>query len=381
MRQLVICFYLFCACTTFTLHAQSFSTRKLAELGGCISKTSLPKKDSIFKCAQVKGQLVRIEYNYKKEVTHLGIAVFSQGTKEKYGTPVCNFIERLMLELALQGNNPNEINKKLKEYKISMEDRTGWRSSSILLPDITVGAILNRMKGTAQFSLKQWGNYYAASWALGNNKFFVSIPASRELIFGTNKKESDEILNKLIQENRCHTYYRDNEENESYDNLVDTVVDNQNVFVKKGSSFVLTKINSDIYMSKDVVERYYPLNDRNYPSFSLKNLLLTPNLNPTIQLHLKHSMYGNRNSECDIRWTDFVCFFKQGFDMYCYVEDSKSPTLKATVILHSTKYNYIHLLSITADADTIFQKDGQLYAELYSNIPQNNIKSLFQTNL
>ena len=52
-------------------------------------------------------------------------------------------------------------------------------------------------------------------------------------------------------------------------------------------------------------------------------------------------------------------------------------TVNATLVFRNVKLDFIHMLVFKTPMNDIFKKDGTLYAELYTNIPQSDIRNLF----
>jgi hypothetical protein len=353
--------------------AQSFASKKLSEIGELMPKSSLPASDSIFTCLPiVNGKQLVIQYNNKKEIEHLGVSLFSPETKKIINDPVCSFIERLMLELLLQKNS-DDVAKKLQEYNITIEEKSLLAGVS---QTPTLQKLLDKLQPPLQFMLHQEEATYYAGWQLNNGEqFTVSFPASRELIFGTNKKESDLSLSELLPKNRCDKKI-DHFSIVTLDDL-EVVPSNSNVFVRKGATFAFPEFDSHTYLKKNTDNSFFPVFDSNHPALSLKNLLLIKDINTTLKLHIKHKMYGNFSPEFEIAPSDFICFFQTEFDIYAHVDDSKQDVLNATVILYNRMYNYLHLLTIKTFVNKLFENNSVLDADFYSNIPQHNISNLF----
>ena len=355
------------------LQAQSYSSIKMAEIGKQFPKECLPKVNSIFDCPQIlKSKSFIIQYNKKNEIEHLGISLFSPETKQMINLPVCNFIERVSLELLLQKTEPL-TQKKLKEYQISLEKKGKLLGNTKIS---SIENLLSNLKQPVRFDLHQHDGTYYASWEQEDGELYIlTFPASRELIFGTNKKESDLTLSEQLSENIC--------ENLSLNKLnvqkqeLETIPNHKTVFLKRGNPFDIPELNSDTYYEQDSNGILLPVNSHVYPAFLLKNMLLIPQFKTTLKLHVKHRMYGNFTPEFDIKPSNFICFFQPEFDIYCFVDDSKEEIIKATVVLYNRMFNYIHLLSVKTTVSTLFQKNGILEAEFFSNIPQHNIKNLF----
>lgn len=372
-----ICILSVFLCLAGAVRSQTYSSVKLSEIGEELPAKCLPPTDSIFNCRQIiTGKSLAVKYNGKKEVEHLGVSLFSPEMKEVINLPVCNFIERFLLELILQKTTV-AIAQRLDEYGVGIEEKN-VRGRKEIRSVQNISAVLNKMQGQVKFALQQEGTSYSAIWDLPNNETFtMTFPASRELIFGTNKKESDRRLGELLTENHC-SKIKQEIRRITPDDVTPSSFDSA-VFEHHGSFFMMPQLNSDKYYYRGMDKNFYPLNAANYPALSLHNLLLIPQPNTTLRLHLTHRQYGNFTPEFDMKLCDFICFFQSGFDSYCHVENPEPGALQATIILHSKAFNYIHLLNITTNISAVFQENGILYAELYSNIPQHNIENLFQT--
>jgi hypothetical protein len=212
-------------------------------------------------------------------------------------------------------------------------------------------------------------------WEFENgNGLVMTFPANRELIFGTNKKESDLSLNENLNLQHC----ADSVERQSYftENQVNKIDEQTGFYLKEGSYFTLRQLNSDILCTKDSIDRFFPVFDKRFPEISLKNLLLKALGNP-LKIHIKHRMYGRFTPEFTMPLNDFTCYFQKEYQSYCFVEQGKNDVLEGTLILHNSRYNYIHLLTVTVSPATFFGGEGVLQGDFTTNIPQDNIKSLF----
>ena len=354
------------------LQAPTFSSRKLTELGESFPKTCLPPTDSIFNCPKItKGKSFVIRYNSKNEVEHLGVSLFSPETKEMINLPVCNFIERTMLELLLQ-KSPGDIQSKLREYKIRLqkdgaEYGTGFFHS--------LGNVLDGVQYPTLFTLYK-DSIYTAYWEFGiNESLSMSFPASRELIFGTDKKESDSYIGELFVNNDCR---------KNFDAVVpDLVSDDEltliagtDLYKREGKTFIIAQINTDTYYQRS--DGFYrPAFDPAYLNESLANLFLTEQIENSLLLKITHRMYGGFTPEFIIPLNRFICLFNNEFTSYCLLHRTDSKSIQISVVLHNSDFNYIHLLRVRTTVEQLFTNNGILTADFYTNIPQHNLKSLF----
>jgi hypothetical protein len=187
--------------TSVSLQAQTYASLRLQMLGEMMPVRSIPVKDSIFRCTKVlQGKMLTVNYNEKQEIEHLGVSLFSAEIKDLINKPVCNFIERILLDLLLH-EKEGMLQRKLDEFEITLAN-TGIRGK----PVGELSKLLNAMQEPVQFQLNQDNKRYQALWLFdndGNSGLEMTFPANRELIFGTNKVESDTRLNEMLAVQHC----------------------------------------------------------------------------------------------------------------------------------------------------------------------------------
>jgi len=356
-------------------HAQTYSSVKLEELGDEIPASCLPSTNSIFNCPELlKKKSLVVNYNPAHEISHLGISLFSDETKELLNLQVCNFIERMMLELVLETSTENLMHK-LDRQKLTLT-KNGLPYGEVRFNSIS--NVLDELDLPAQFSILREDDKFAAIWKYNQDDQFVfTFPASRELIFGTDKKESDDLLNKtlfgsgrLCNETNSVSAEAVTEAHLSFDRA-------KNIYTNKGVEFMMAEINSNTYYQKKG-NTFELLFEKDFPAESFTNLVMNNMGSLNHKLHVTHRMYGNFSPDFDITLKEFLCYFQGDFNMYAaaFPDSKDSKQMKLTVILRNMEYNYIHLLVITAPINNIFSQDGLLTAEFYSNIPQQNIRNL-----
>lgn len=355
------------------MQAQTFATRKLTETGELFPKICLPATDSIFNCPQItKGKSFIVQYNRKNEIEHLGVSLFSPETKKMISLPVCNFIERLMLELLLQKSTA-DVESKLAEYQIKLQ-RNGLEYGRNAFTSIT--QLLSDIQNPTRFTLLK-DSVYAAVWEFGNKEqLILSFPASRELIFGTDEEESDADIGELFADDNCEQgFHTVAPEIVSANEL--TPVTGTDLYKRKGGMLMIPQINSDTWYQRS--DNLYRLTfSPAYPFESLENLFITKQIENTLLLKITHRKYGGFTPEFTIPLNRFFCLFDKGFTTYCVLRRTDPKSIKISVILHNRDFNYFHLLDIQTTAEQIFKSGGILTADFYTNIPLHNLKSLFK---
>jgi len=354
------------------LNAQEtkFSTKKMEDIASHIPQKYFTNQDTIVLCPEIcQSKSLVIQYNNKYQISHIGLSMFSKETKEIINEPVCDFIERLLLELVI-AKDKNSIMEILNISKITLQQNgidfgTKYGKS--------IGVILREIKEPTLFTLGKTPTLYAAVWKYGDNEtLLLRFPANRELIYGTDKKESDGILYDELKDNQCSDSIGPAMSDTDY-LTIDKKDDN--LYINRGDTFMLSDINSDTYYKK-TNKGYEFVYDTKYPEESLSNLIEGYSNNKNLRLHIKHRMYGNFSPEYEMKLTDFLCFFKNDFNIYTASYRKEDGVLKSTVIFQNKQMNFIHLLLISTPESSIFDNNGIMTADFYSNIPQQSIKNI-----
>ena len=348
-----------------------FSLKKLEEIASKLPSKYLVKRDTIMPCPDIcRNKSIVVGLNEKRQVSHFGISLFSKETKEIINRPVCDFVERLLLELALT-KDKNSVIAMLDRNKIIL------RRNGVIFGEgfvNSIDAILQEIDVPVQFMLIKDEDSYTVVWEYGDDDMLaINFPLNRELILGANKKESDNLLYDLLKDNNCMNVAEIKERMFEDGTLTST---DDTVFICKGDTFMFKGINTDSYYQK-TDNGFKLIYDKKFPKESLSNLILGYDANKTLKILVKHSMYGNFSPEYEMKFIDFMCFFKNDFDIYAASYLKEPGELKSTIVFQNRQYNYINLLIINTSDESIFDKNGVMTASFYSNIPQHNIKSLF----
>ena len=348
----------------------AFATKKLEDIASLLPAKYIVDRDSIMICPEIcKNKSFVIQFNEKHQVAHLGISMFSKEIKVLINEPVCNFVERLLLELSIT-DDKNEIISMLDHYGILVQ-KNGRKFGTNNLTSIR--AILNEIEDPVRFALSKDDKAYTFFWEYGSQQIFaIQFPLNRELVTGVNKLEADNVLFDQLKENNCtnlpaHTSYKFED--------AELITNDGTVYICKGDSFMLGLINENTYYTK-TTEGYELIFDEQYPKESLSNLFMRNIENNQLKIHITYSMYGNYNPEFEMKLNDFICFFNNDFKVYTVAYQREPEMIRATVIFQNKQYNYIHLLVINVKKENIFQGNGVVTASFRSNIPQHNIRNL-----
>ncbi len=310
-----------------------------------------------------KSKPITIEWG-NSHPTHIGISLFSPQMKDMINHEICNFVERLFLELSLFPSK-EEAALYLRRHKISLtRNNESYGTSSFTdirksIEDITQPSLfnVNNIEGIFTVTL-EYGVF---------NNIRVSFPASRELIYGIDKKESDFDVNTRLQsknkQKKLAKKFR----------TADLIRYKNGISKLPGNMFMINRLRNDAYyLNKSLT----PVFSAKLPQESITNLMQGI-VDTDIRLEVKHRMYGNFTPDFIIGLNELFNAFSVGFNIYTGSQELDDGRIQCITIFHNQLYNYLHMLIVSAEKEQYFNSDAVLDADFFSNIPQHYIKNLF----
>lgn len=149
------------------------------------------------------------------------------------------------------------------------------------------------------------------------------------------------------------------------------------IWLVKGDSFQIKSLRSDFYICKKKRE-WAVLNDPRYPYESMTNLLLNRIEDNKHQLRLIHHQYGGKKPEVLIPMQRLYDVFARHMQLYASVTKINNVEIRAVLIFHQKRLDYIHMLDLRIPSSQLFDKQSTLTGDFYTNIPQHNVKSIFR---
>jgi len=316
---------------------------------------------------QAQGKTLPIIYRWDENeiLDHIGYRFLQDIDTVVIDNAIIRFIERELLTMLTS----NDINQTLITYR-----ENGF---SILLNNAPVGQsffqnkrqLLNLLENNLGITITLDSQKYdiVLLCAKGQQLSF-RFKADSELITGMDKMERDVRL-ALQLKNHCATNDRAVSSDYSYLQLL-----RDSLYVDKGSSFMIPQINSDLFYVK-ADSSYNLALDKSLIAESFANALLVPVKND-YEINITHRMYGKTVKEYTINSRDFDDYFHSDYDRYFGVESLGKDTLTGTLILNDRYAGSIHLAFVSISLKELLN-GGTMTMQLYSNIPQHNIKTLF----
>lgn len=158
------------------------------------------------------------------------------------------------------------------------------------------------------------------------------------------------------------------------DRLAETA--ERGVYILQGDSFQVKSLRSDIYLRK-IDDQWRPIFDSRYPMESLVNLLMNRVRDNRHQLTLHHHQYGGEVPTIVMAMQTFFDVLGRHMDTYCSVTSLNAEEVCAVLVMHQRRLNYIHMLELRIKLSQLFEPEGMVSAELYTNIPQGNVLNVF----
>lgn len=149
------------------------------------------------------------------------------------------------------------------------------------------------------------------------------------------------------------------------------------VFVVSGDSFQIKSLRSDFYVYKKD-DLWTPINDRSYPMETMVNLLLNRINDNQHVLEIRHHQYGGKNPSISLPMQNLFDLLARNTELYCSVTFIDKHEIRAILVFHQQKMNFIHMLELKADTRKLFDLKSTFYGDFYTNIPQNNVKDIFR---
>jgi len=328
-------------------------------------------KDTVVLCRDmVQGDTVPLAFCFDENrvLEHIGYRFLPVNDSVTAKNVIVRFIEREWLALLLIGNTDQTLTSYRENgLSILLNDKPLPRN---LLQDKR--SLLNLLKNSLGMTFRYDGKRYDVSLSCADGRELTFLfPADSELLTGMDKKERDV---QLAIQLKNHKSLRNNIMAPDYSYLQ---LLRDTVYVDKGSSFMIPEINNDLFYVK--ADSTYNLTlDRSLIAESFSNALLVPCLN-NYTIHITHRMYGGVVKEYSINSRDFDDYFLNGYDRYFGIESlgkEGKEKLTGMLILNDRNAGSIHLAHVSVTLNDLLN-GGAMEMQLYSNIPQHNLKSLF----
>ena len=347
-------------------YSQALQNLYLSLPEGCRVDTTTTDTIVLYKDL-VQGKTLPVIYRWDENdiLEHIGYRFLQDVDTVVIDNAIIRLIERELLTVLTS----SDLNQTLITYR-----ENGF---SILLNNTPVRQnylqnkrqLLNLLENNRGITINFESPKYDVVLSCANGqKLSFHFKADSELITGMDKMERDVRL-ALQLKNHCAANERVVSSDYSYLQLL-----RDSLYVDKGSSFMIPQINSDLFYIK-ADSAYNLALDKSLIAESFANALLVPVKND-YKINITHRMYGKTVKEYTINSRDFDDYFHADYDRYFGVEAVGKDNLTGTLILNDRYAGSIHLAFVSISLRELLN-GGTMTMQLYSNIPQHNIKTLF----
>lgn len=328
------------------------------------------EKDSVFFCPQLaKGKQFIVVHDERGQITHMGMSVFTAELKAMSSPVLCNFIERLMLELLLKDSDKERL-------KFMQEERFKMMLNGYPFGHVRFGSFadcLPLFEENSASSFKEYDRGYSFNLERGEETFVIAFAKDRELIFGTDKAEQDSVTGALLAASTADKLPV------VIPSLYSLRDEGDGVYCLRGSAFLIDSLRSDLFFETQGGEVKPIFNERD-PIHSVHNLLMGQVDVPRVVLEINHKQYGLKtpkyrlsvaqalNALCDENTQSFAVgrLVNGGVDV------------SGVLVLYNPKFQFINMLLMTVEMKKLFDPTAVIPVYLYTNVPQQNILNLFE---
>lgn len=351
--------------TLSNIFAQRFDCKYIESLYSSMP-SQLIETDSYF----LNGFKVKVD-SLNGTITNVGVQVAN--IENLSDSLLVSFIERKLLEIMIANNRHDLIN--VLDHSKTKLIFNG--DDYIIGPIWDLKEGLNIVRENETMLVYRDSLNYSIQWGKGNDKFAMYFPANIQAITSKDKAELEVELADLLTAN-----YNFTQKGISID-VTNLEEKEEGVYIKAGRNFILDNITNNIYFQKDKQGQYELIYSPDYIAETLANLFYFPLLgNNNITLEIQHKRYANKTSDYILSISQLINFCQMNSLIpYIGIESVKEELLEATVILHSEKYNYIHLLHVRTNTESLMNSSNAvIYFQMYSYINTDNVTNLFNTD-
>ena len=357
--KLYVCMLLYIATTMWSgLHAHNdYKTDLLNKISACMKMhdtiVSMPNGEYYGKLKYGNKPLTVIIDN--GVVEHIGYMIFTKCQRDGLRSPVCNFIERYLLESSLPLKKEKNINTQMHEDDVHFN--SGKMADLYHLMQDTSNAISVKLLDGRRYELR-WYN-------LTGDVCSLDFPVDYSLLNGSELLENERRLEKFLLHPVSIGGKKDSLEIKR-DYLLATW--QNNYFILPGKSYYTDALTSNRYYEKDdSIGSYRLVYNTKYPQESIANLLTTAEIENDFLLDVKFVKYGGAGSR-----------IKSGCEPFFGIISYDGNVAECEVIMRNEAMGYNHIMRVTFDVSLLEAREGLIKARLNSYVPSGNIKFLFE---
>lgn len=300
-------------------------------------------------------------------VEHIGYMIFTKCQRDGLRSPVCNFVERYLLESSLPLKRDKNIDTRMHEDDVHFN--SGKITDLYRLMQDTSNTISVKLLDGRRYELR-WYN-------LTGDVCSLDFPVDYGLLNGSEMLENERRLEKFLLHPVNIVGKKDSMEIKR-DYLLATW--QSNYFILPGKSYYTDALTSNRYYEKDDLSGSYRLvYNTKYPQESIANLLTTAEIENEFLLDVKFVKYGGANSRIAVPLNSWVQYcIKSGCEPFFGIISYDGNIAECEVIMRNEAMGYNHIMKVTFDVSLLEAREGSIKTRLNSYVPFGNIKFLFE---
>jgi hypothetical protein len=309
------------------------------------------------------GKFLSVLIN-KSKLQKLGFEVKNLYLLINYDSIVKTFIERTLLRLSFDSTIPDIINTaETSQIRFLFQDK------DLLFTQVnSFQKLFDFINSSEQFKLAKNDYMFVAEWNNGENRLKMIFPNNYQLLAGKNKKELDEELLKNLNEIISGSLLTEPLKISEISN------DSLPIVRLKGSSY-MDHLSSDIFYKWNGTDSLLVF-EKDLIPYSISNLFLNTKLTGNRNLGLNQKLYGGRSFTYSLFLKNFLTYFENDFQRFVGLENNDKDLIEGTVVFSHKYFNFVHLLHFKTTSSEIFNDNGNLIANFYTNIPMNNVSDV-----
>ena len=317
-------------------------------------------------CAPIfKGRVLTVTVDSGR-VSHIGYCLFSSKQREAFGTTVCNFIERYLLELDLP--IMPEISRQ-ERMSIDRVTIIGHADVAALCADTTVSIHTQVI----------YEKGYTMSWQReGRQLCSITFPVEYNLLIGVDMEERERRLPLELA--------RFSSAPQPQIPLCDSLPPlqlrkswNDNYYTLHGGHYLLESLSANSYYSKDTLGHLLPIFSRQLPVESLANLFVIGTIEGDFRMQVKLRKYGFKTDTLSTTPAQWLAFCRdEGCTPFFGLISMDDKQADCELIMHCPDKGFNHVMRMKIPLDIISSHMGQLEARLNAYVTSSRIKNLFE---
>ena len=336
-------------------------TRMAASMNVSSQLRELPDGE-YYKYLTYQGKPVTVIVN-NNTIDHIGYSLFTPHQRSIANGPICNFLERFSLEIALPIERQKSVEKHIAESKVSFDMGT-FSSFYPLLADTTYEVSVQNRDNKS----------YNVQWSK-NNQLYCSIvfPIDYDLLNGSEMIENERRIVKDIA--KSSTSCR-NSSTAQLDELSTTW--NDCFYILQGESYYSNDLNTNKYFELDESGNYQLIYNTRYPLESLSNLLSSSAIDNQFVIDIRLKKYGYNEEIISVPLNSWINFcLNSGCTPFVGLIDYDGNNATFELVMRNADLGYNHVMKVKFDVAQLESRKGIIEARLNSYVPTSKIKFLF----